>query len=104
MTNKNLEQTPARGERGIALVFVLLMMAMLISAAIWLTRDTSALHVYELAGRVNVTGLQPQADGALHDRFPSHEVQLELTLLLVTVGKVKGLGRPCHIEQQHPGW
>jgi len=41
--------------------FVLLMTALLISAAIWLTRDTSALTVYELAGRVNVTGLQPQA-------------------------------------------
>jgi phospholipid/cholesterol/gamma-HCH transport system substrate-binding protein len=41
--------------------FVLLMMAMLVAAAIWLTRDTSALTSYELAGRVNVTGLQPQA-------------------------------------------
>ena len=42
-------------------LFVLLMMALLIGAAVWLTRDTSALTVYELAGRVNVTGLQPQA-------------------------------------------
>ncbi len=42
-------------------LFVLLMLALLIGAAVWLTRDTSALTVYELAGRVNVTGLQPQA-------------------------------------------
>lgn len=56
--------------------FVLLMMAMLISAAIWLTRDTSALHVYELAGRVNVTGLQPQATVRLRG---------------VPVGKVTGI-------------
>jgi len=41
--------------------FVLLMTAMLIAAAVWLTRDTSALTRYELSGRVNVTGLQPQA-------------------------------------------
>jgi phospholipid/cholesterol/gamma-HCH transport system substrate-binding protein len=41
--------------------FVLLMMTMLVAAAIWLTRDTSAMSTYELAGRVNVTGLQPQA-------------------------------------------
>lgn len=42
-------------------VFVILMMVMLVTAAIWLTRDTSAMTTYELAGRVNVTGLQPQA-------------------------------------------
>lgn len=41
--------------------FVLLMMAMLVAAAVWLTRDTSAMTVYELTGRINVTGLQPQA-------------------------------------------
>ncbi len=56
--------------------FVLLMMAMLISAAIWLTRDTSALQVFELAGRVNVTGLQPQATVRLRG---------------VPVGKVTGI-------------
>jgi len=41
--------------------FVLLMTAMLVAAAVWLTRDTSAMTSYELSGRVNVTGLQPQA-------------------------------------------
>jgi phospholipid/cholesterol/gamma-HCH transport system substrate-binding protein len=42
-------------------IFVLALTAMLISLAVWLTRDTRALHVFELSGRVNVTGLQPQA-------------------------------------------
>ena len=41
--------------------FVLLLSALLISLAVWLTRDTRAVTVYELSGRVNVTGLQPQA-------------------------------------------
>ncbi len=41
--------------------FVLLLGAALISLAVWLTRDTRALQVYELAGAVNVSGLQPQA-------------------------------------------
>lgn len=42
-------------------LFVLLLTAVLASLAVWLTRDTRALHVYELAGAVNVSGLQPQA-------------------------------------------
>lgn len=41
--------------------FVLLLTAVLVSLAIWLTRDTRALNVYELTGAVNVSGLQPQA-------------------------------------------
>jgi phospholipid/cholesterol/gamma-HCH transport system substrate-binding protein len=41
--------------------FVLLLTAVLVSLAIWLTRDTRALNVYELSGAVNVSGLQPQA-------------------------------------------
>lgn len=41
--------------------FVLLMAALLISAIVWLTRDTRALREYELSGRVSLTGLQPQA-------------------------------------------
>lgn len=41
--------------------FVLLFTAVLISLAVWLTRDTRALNVYELTGVVNVSGLQPQA-------------------------------------------
>jgi len=42
-------------------LFVVALIAMLISAAMWLTRDTSALVRFELAGNVNVAGLQPQA-------------------------------------------
>ena len=42
--------------------FVLLLSAILISLASWLTRDTRALQIYELAGMVNVSGLQPQAN------------------------------------------
>lgn len=42
--------------------FVLLLTAVLISLAVWLTRDNRALHEYELAGAVNVSGLQPQAN------------------------------------------
>jgi phospholipid/cholesterol/gamma-HCH transport system substrate-binding protein len=42
-------------------LFILALTAMLISAAMWLTRDTSALAIFELAGNVNVAGLQPQA-------------------------------------------
>ena len=39
-------------------LFVLAMTALLISAAVWLTRDTSSLSRYELAGRVaGVRGL-----------------------------------------------
>ena len=41
--------------------FVLLLTAILVSLASWLTRDTRALNVYELSGAVNVSGLQPQA-------------------------------------------
>ncbi len=42
-------------------LFMLALTVMLISAAMWLTRDTSALAIFELAGNVNVAGLQPQA-------------------------------------------
>lgn len=42
-------------------LFMLALTAMLISVAAWLTRDTSALTRFELAGLVNVAGLQPQA-------------------------------------------
>lgn len=41
--------------------FVLLLGAVLVSLAMWLTRDTRALNVYELTGAVNISGLQPQA-------------------------------------------
>ena len=57
--------------------FVLLMTAMLISAAVWLTRDSRAMRVFELAGQVSLTGLQPQASVRYHG---------------VPVGKVTGIG------------
>jgi len=41
--------------------FVLLLSAVLISLAMWLTRDTRSLNVYQLSGAVNISGLQPQA-------------------------------------------
>lgn len=43
-------------------LFVLLVTALLISLAVWLTRDTRQLRSYELAGPVNLSGLQPQAN------------------------------------------
>ena len=57
--------------------FVLLMTAMLISAAVWLTRDTRAMRVFELAGQVSLSGLQPQASVRYHG---------------VPVGKVTDMG------------
>jgi phospholipid/cholesterol/gamma-HCH transport system substrate-binding protein len=41
--------------------FVLVVMALLVAMAMWLTRDTAAHLVYELSSRETVTGLQPQA-------------------------------------------
>jgi len=43
-------------------LFVLLLTAMLIATAVWLTRDTRAMREYELSGAINVSGLQPQAN------------------------------------------
>jgi phospholipid/cholesterol/gamma-HCH transport system substrate-binding protein len=57
--------------------FVLLMTALLISAAVWLTRDTRAMREFELAGKVSLSGLQPQATVRFHG---------------VPVGKVTALG------------
>ena len=42
-------------------LFVLLITALLVSLAVWLTRDTRQLRSYELVGVVNLSGLQPQA-------------------------------------------
>lgn len=42
-------------------LFVLFVTALLIALAVWLTRDTRQLRNYELAGPVNLSGLQPQA-------------------------------------------
>ena len=41
--------------------FVLLMLALLVALALWLSRDTGAQRVYELSSAQAVTGLQPQA-------------------------------------------
>lgn len=42
-------------------LFVLFVTALLITLAVWLTRDTRQLRSYELSGAVNLSGLQPQA-------------------------------------------
>lgn len=41
--------------------FVLLVSALLVALAVWLTRDTSEQRIYEISSRDGVTGLQPQA-------------------------------------------
>ncbi len=41
--------------------FVLLLLSLLLALAVWLTRDTRELRVYELSSKDSVTGLQPQA-------------------------------------------
>lgn len=41
--------------------FVLVVLALLVALAVWLTRDTRDLRVYELSSKGAVTGLQPQA-------------------------------------------
>ncbi|MCM2295569.1 MlaD family protein [Rhodoferax sp.] len=43
-------------------LFVVFVTALLIALAVWLTRDTRQLRSYELAGQVNLSGLQPQAN------------------------------------------
>ncbi|MDD2918632.1 MlaD family protein [Rhodoferax sp.] len=42
-------------------LFVLFVAALLVTLAVWLTRDTRQLRSYELSGEVNLSGLQPQA-------------------------------------------
>lgn len=41
--------------------FVLLLVAMLIAMAVWLTRDNSSQRLYEISSKESVTGLQSQA-------------------------------------------
>jgi len=41
--------------------FVLVVLALLVALAVWLTRDTRDLRIYELSSKGAVTGLQPQA-------------------------------------------
>lgn len=57
--------------------FVLLMLALLVALALWLTRDTQSQRIYELSSAQAVTGLQPQATV----RFKG-----------VNVGKVSAIG------------
>lgn len=57
--------------------FVLLLAALLTTLAVWLTRDSREMRVYELISKEEVTGLQPQASV----RFKG-----------VTVGKVTRIG------------
>jgi len=57
--------------------FVLLLLALLISLAVWLTRDSRQMRSYEIVSQQAVTGLQPQASV----RFKG-----------VTVGKVSSIG------------
>ena len=42
-------------------IFVVLMSALLLALASWLTRDTGQRDIYEISTRETVTGLQPQA-------------------------------------------
>lgn len=57
--------------------FVLLMLALLVGLALWLTRDTQSQRIYELSSAQAITGLQPQATV----RFKG-----------VNVGKVSAIG------------
>lgn len=41
--------------------FVLVLLALLVAMAVWLTRDTNAQRVYELSSKEAISGLQPQA-------------------------------------------
>ncbi len=57
--------------------FVLIVSALLVGLALWLTRDTTVSRTYELSSRESVTGLQPQAGV----RFKG-----------VAIGKVESIG------------
>ncbi len=57
--------------------FVLLLAGLLVTLAVWLTRDSRQLRVYEITSQEEVTGLQPEASV----RFKG-----------VTVGKVTRIG------------
>lgn len=64
--------------------FVVLLLALVIALAVWLTRDTRDLQIYELSSPDAVTGLQPQASV----RFKG-----------VNVGKVTGIT----LDPKQPG-
>lgn len=65
--------------------FVLLLLTLLLALAVWLTRDTRQLRVFELTSTNPVTGLQPQASV----RFKG-----------VSVGKVTNIGLDPQISGQ----
>ncbi len=65
--------------------FVLLLTALLIALAVWLTRDSRQFRVFELASSSAVTGLQPQASV----RFKG-----------VPVGKVTAIGLDPQVSGQ----
>ena len=65
--------------------FVLLLLSLLIALAVWLTRDSRQLRVFELASSSAVTGLQPQASV----RFKG-----------VPVGKVTAIGLDPQVSGQ----
>lgn len=65
--------------------FVLMLLALVVTLALWLTRETGLLQVYELSSRDAVTGLQPQASV----RFKG-----------VNVGKVTAIGLDPQVAGQ----
>ena len=65
--------------------FVLLLLSLLIALAVWLTRDSRQLRVFELASSSAVSGLQPQASV----RFKG-----------VPVGKVTAIGLDPQVSGQ----
>ncbi len=66
--------------------FVLLLAAMLLAMALWLTRDTTEQRQYEISSTYGVTGLQPQA-GVRYKGVPVGRV-LGITLDPLTRGNV----------------
>ena len=68
-------------------VFVLLIGAILVAMAIWLTRDAAVRHTYEVSTSEAVSGLQPQAAvryrGMKGDRDRSASAEKRLTAVLM---------------------
>jgi phospholipid/cholesterol/gamma-HCH transport system substrate-binding protein len=63
--------------------FVLLVTALLVAMAVWLTRDQSEQHIFEIASRDGVTGLQPQAGVRYKGVLVGRVVAIELDQTLV---------------------
>ena len=58
--------------------FVLLVAALLVAMAVWLTRDQSEQRIFEIASRDGVTGLQPQAGVRYKGVLVGRVVSIEL--------------------------